>query len=455
MKAINIIAVAFLLLSLQVDLAMAQIKELKVGDKIPNQIMEMVNGNSVEPKPTIINFWATWCVPCIKELRLLDSVLKESDAVNILSVTYEDENTIQSFLERNIDLKSGRLNILTSDTIFKSYFPHRILPHNIWINTEGLVEYITGGEDMNKDNILLFKNNQPINAKNKKDNTKFNPREPFHLSDSKFVYRSIFTRHIDGILSGTTVRKSGYADRKKINRVFAYNSTLNNMLWRAVNKGVSPDNYYNTMRIETDDSLRFFSPTQAPLTFEKSNYNSRHEWTKEHAHCYELRLPEYISDTVFYSYMLDDLKRICNIEVEVIEDSILCSIITADKGHTSISNPNDSTILILNKDGLIAENVSVISLFQFLNETVKKGLNDIPIDPPFIDKTGGMRISVHLEFKEGIPQYTRIKELIEDTYGIMIRHQKEKYKITIVKPVVHYSAKLCHPDDRKDLKVNI
>lgn len=345
----------------------------------------------------------------------------------------KNDVTVESFLERNKELKSGRLTILTSDTLLKTYFPHRLIPHNIWIDTEGTVKYITGGEEMSKENILSFINGKQLNIKNKEDNRRFNPFEPFHLSDSEFVYRSILTKRIDGIPSGNAIYPVGHADKQKIIRVFSFNSILNNILWTAVNKGRSLGNYYNTMRIETTDSLRFFTPNQAPQTFEKSNYTSRNEWRAEHTHCYELRFPEPINDTLFYSYMLDDLKRNFNIAVEVVEDSIMCSIITVGEKPIAEPNENDSTFLRLSKDGLVAENVSVLYLFEYLNEKVKKELNDIPVDPPFIDKTGGMRISVKLDFEQGMPSYERIKELIQEKYGIRVIHQMDKYKITIVK----------------------
>lgn len=433
MRAINITTILLLFQSFLANDGMAQAKELNVGDKVPEHLMKIVNSNSGEAKPTIINFWATWCVPCISELKLLDSVLNETDEINILSVTYEDEKTIKAFLEQNKDLKSGALSIISSDTLFKNYFPHRTLPHNVWIDPQNKVQNITGGDEMTRENIQSFSARAIIETQEKIDVLDFDPSKPFHLSDSRFVTRSILTDRISGILTGITVSRSGFADKKKIKRVFSYNQTLNSTLWQAVNKGLSPTNYYNTMRIETDDSLRFFSPTESPETFKLSNYASRHSWRKEHTYCYELRLPEYISDTVFYSYMLDDLKRSFNFEVEVIEDSILCSIISADNRTISAPNPNDSTILILDKDKLIAENVSVLSLFQFLNGTLKDNLNDIPADPPFIDRTGGVRISVKLDFQDGIPKYEYIKELIEKKYGIKVHHQKDRYKITIIK----------------------
>lgn len=92
MRATISIAILFLLLSFD-NFALSQTaeaQEFKVGNKIPEQIMKTFSKDTeTSSKPTIINFWATWCVPCIKELKLLDSVLNETDGINVLSVTYE------------------------------------------------------------------------------------------------------------------------------------------------------------------------------------------------------------------------------------------------------------------------------------------------------------------------------------------------------------------------------
>ncbi|MGO3307511.1 MAG: TlpA family protein disulfide reductase [Sphingobacterium sp.] len=214
MRAINITTILLLFQSFLANDGMAQAKELNVGDKVPEHLMKIVNSNSGEAKPTIINFWATWCVPCISELKLLDSVLNETDEINILSVTYEDEKTIKAFLEQNKDLKSGALSIISSDTLFKNYFPHRTLPHNVWIDPQNKVQNITGGDEMTRENIQSFSARAIIETQEKIDILDFDPSKPFHLSDSRFVTRSILTDRISGILTGITVSRSGFADKK-------------------------------------------------------------------------------------------------------------------------------------------------------------------------------------------------------------------------------------------------
>ena len=50
-------------------------------------------------KPTVINFWASWCPPCIEEMPALQSVYaKHRQEINFLAVnSREDKNTVHLF----------------------------------------------------------------------------------------------------------------------------------------------------------------------------------------------------------------------------------------------------------------------------------------------------------------------------------------------------------------------
>ena len=78
-----------------------------VGKPAPNFTLQGLDGEVVELKqfrgqPVFLNFWATWCQPCLVEHPVLQAGAREFDGrVRFLGVVYHDEREkIQAFLDR-------------------------------------------------------------------------------------------------------------------------------------------------------------------------------------------------------------------------------------------------------------------------------------------------------------------------------------------------------------------
>jgi len=72
------------------------------GWKLINSDGEQVTLGSYEGKPVFLNFWATWCPPCVAELPEIEkSYRKHWEKVAYLLVTDQEPEVVEAFMEKH------------------------------------------------------------------------------------------------------------------------------------------------------------------------------------------------------------------------------------------------------------------------------------------------------------------------------------------------------------------
>ncbi|MGA3025133.1 MAG: TlpA disulfide reductase family protein [Bryobacteraceae bacterium] len=121
------------------------------GQKAADFALKSLDGEPVElsslrGKVVVLDFWATWCGPCRRELPVVDKLRAEfGDDVQFLGVNDEDNGTVKGFLRKNA---CGVTMLMDSKhTVHRTYGVHAI-PTIFVIDRDGVIrQHFIGGRE--------------------------------------------------------------------------------------------------------------------------------------------------------------------------------------------------------------------------------------------------------------------------------------------------------------------
>lgn len=316
------------------------IRPLTIGDTIPadleisnvyNYPVSKIRLSDLKGKLVILDFWATWCAACIKGFPKAEELQKQfKDKIQIIMVnsdTSDNAAKVSNFLAKQKQRTGQSLTLpyAVQNASFLEYFPHREIPHYVWVNEAGKIVGVTNADDVTAENIYaLFQQNGKI-LFTKRDDLRFNADKPLLIDENGgddptgFIYRSIITNSIPKL--GSFIGRHTTSNNG-INRMYLTNYPLIAFLQLAY-----PDVFtipLNRLVLETTIET-------AQIFKENKEY------------CYELITSETTEDKAI-QFLREDIKRTFNVEAKLEKRRMKCYLLASNnkikKSKTSGKEPS-------------------------------------------------------------------------------------------------------------------
>jgi len=366
---------------------------INIGEKVPEVVLKNLHGyqddhgkvvtatklSSFKGKFLILDFWASWCSPCVAMFPKMDSLqLLFKTKVQFISVTYQSENEVLPLLAK-LNKTRGRPSSvphLFADQELNKLFPHAYLPHYVWINEDGIVAAITDAKAINAKEINQVLANKSYKLKEKKDyKVAYDQQIPLFYNGnggdgSTELYHTMLSNYVDGIGCGLiitppTVGKQGFS------KILVKNLALMNLFATAIGAGKK---FYSNGKIliETKDSL-IVDPV-------KMGENWRpYVWS------YEMKLPAELQ-VDGYQLMYDDLSRLFKkYTVKLEKRLVTCYALKKIEGKTMQPSISEKKLVENGPNGLQLKKsslnlfINALEVYYFYNSAVPiVNLTDYP-----------------------------------------------------------------------------
>ncbi|MBM4420700.1 MAG: TlpA family protein disulfide reductase [Chloroflexi bacterium] len=129
----------------------------RVGSLAPDFEWNVAGGGtatlaSLRGKTVIVNFWATWCVPCRDEMPALERAAKADPSVVVLAVDLlEEGEPVRAFFD-SLGLRALRPLLDTDGTVARRYAVFS-LPTTFFVAPDGMVRVVHVGGPMSSEVI--------------------------------------------------------------------------------------------------------------------------------------------------------------------------------------------------------------------------------------------------------------------------------------------------------------
>jgi peroxiredoxin len=130
-----------------------------VGSRRPDFHLGSDSGEFVTPadfsgKTLLINFWATWCVPCRHEMPMLMDLQAEygSAGLQVVGIALDDVQSVRNFIQEygiSYPILVGEADVMATSNAYGNVTG--VLPYSVLVDSDGVIRWQYVGEIQHDD----------------------------------------------------------------------------------------------------------------------------------------------------------------------------------------------------------------------------------------------------------------------------------------------------------------
>ncbi|MEZ2338808.1 TlpA family protein disulfide reductase [Mucilaginibacter sp. RCC_168] len=396
-----------------------------IGLKLDGRAVNSFRFSELHGRFVILDFWATWCAPCRAMVPMMDSLQRAmGDVLIILPVTYQSASVVAPVLAEMQKVKNFALPGVTNDKVLNDLFPHRYLPHYVWIDAKGVVVAITEEKQLTEKNLRAAISGKPLQMEAKRDLVIPYDKEKLLFTagnggnGSAVSYHATLSAYVPGLAPGMDMT---LPDSMKGQRFTVRNVPFTWLLRMA---------YSDHNRWFTDARIRLLSADSGRMTTQLAG-QAYDGWLADgNGKCYELLVPPGLVRSGF-DIMQEDVKRLYpryHVAVERTETMSLVLVRTSaeDKLHTT----GGESVVDIGPYACELHNVKLSHLVKRLEVQYLQGL---PL--PITDETGytdPVDISLHTQLYKVEDLNRELKK-----YDLQFVRRKAMVDLLVVRDTAH------------------
>lgn len=118
------------------------------GDRVPSLVLPDTAGRALDlgrmtaGRPALVNVWATWCGPCVKEMPMLDAFHRAQapNGVQVVGIALDDAGAVRDFMARH---RIGYGSLVDTpgpaDAGVRLGNPRGVLPFSVLVGADGRI----------------------------------------------------------------------------------------------------------------------------------------------------------------------------------------------------------------------------------------------------------------------------------------------------------------------------